>query len=63
MLLLLLQVTNIFSNCDSTIMGNSSNKEKDKELNGINIPKVSRNESKPNQILNQKRILPDIRLF
>jgi hypothetical protein len=33
-------VTNIFSNCDSTIMGNSSNKEKDKELNGINIPKV-----------------------
>jgi hypothetical protein len=34
------QVTNIFSNCDSTIMGNSSNKEKDKEINGINIPKV-----------------------
>ncbi len=34
-------MTNIFSNCDSTIMGNSSNKEKDKEINGINIPKVS----------------------
>ncbi len=33
-------MTNIFSNCDSTIMGNSSNKEKDKEINGINIPKV-----------------------
>ena len=34
------QVTNIFSNCDNTIMGNSSTKDKDKDINGINIPKV-----------------------
>ena len=37
------KVTNIFSsaNSDPTIMGNSANKEKDKEkdVNGINIPK------------------------